>query len=193
MDLTKYQGVIFDMDGTLVDSMPSHIEAWRLTCEYFGYPFDAQYMNELGGVPTLETVELLNQKHSLYLPPEQVVRKKEQLWRETAATPPLIAITAEILNRCAGCIPVGVGTGAERAHAIATLKQHGLLEKLGAVVTATDVSKGKPHPETFLRVAELLSVPPQHCVVFEDTEIGKRAALEASMDCILVKNGQLIL
>ena len=52
VDLSSYKGIVFDMDGTLVDSMPAHMEAWRVTCENYGYPFDLDYMYSLGGVPT---------------------------------------------------------------------------------------------------------------------------------------------
>ncbi len=52
IDLSSYKAIIFDMDGTLVDSMGAHIDAWQLTCDAFGYPFDRDYQYSLGGVPT---------------------------------------------------------------------------------------------------------------------------------------------
>lgn len=191
MNLERYQGIIFDMDGTLVDSMPSHLEAWRLTCEHYGYPFELEYMNSLGGVPTRATVELLNDKFQQSHNASEVAIKKRQIWDQFTLTPPLIPVTYQIFQQYLGKRPIGVGTGAERSHAIDLLSHHQLLDKLDALITATDVSQGKPHPETFITVAEQMGVIPSQCIVFEDTDIGYQAAKRAGMDCVLVKNGQL--
>lgn len=193
MNLAKYDGIIFDMDGTLVDSMPSHIEAWRLTCEHYGYPFDLDYMWSLGGVPTQETVELLNRQYSLNHNPSEVAIKKRQIWDQMTLVPQLIEVTHGIFQQYQGVLPLGVGTGAERSHALELLEHHGLLNQITALVTATDVTNGKPHPETFLTVAAMMDVKPNKCLVFEDTDIGFQAAKSAGMDSILVKNGQLVL
>ena len=80
LDLTKYQGIIFDMDGTLIDSMGSHLQAWELTCHALGYPFDYDYMYSLGGVPTLATVDILNEKYGLSHDPDEVAKQKHQFW-----------------------------------------------------------------------------------------------------------------
>ncbi len=65
IDLSAYQGIIFDMDGTLIDSMGSHLQAWQKACEAYGYPFDYDYMYSLGGIPTVKTIEMLNEKFGL--------------------------------------------------------------------------------------------------------------------------------
>jgi HAD superfamily hydrolase (TIGR01509 family) len=72
------------------------------------------------------------------------------------------------------------------------LNEHGLLAQLSALVTADDVTQGKPHPETFVRAAELMGVAPQHCVVFEDTDMGRKAAVDGGMACFMVDNTRLI-
>ncbi|HAA99317.1 MAG TPA: carotenoid dehydrogenase, partial [Alteromonas macleodii] len=66
------------------------------------------------------------------------------------------------------------------------------LAQLSALVTADDVTQGKPHPETFVRAAELMGVAPQHCVVFEDTDMGRKAAVDGGMACFMVDNTRLI-
>ena len=191
VDLSAYEGIIFDMDGTLVDSMGTHMEAWRLTCDAYGYPFDEQYMYGLGGVPTRQTVEILNQKHQLSHSPEEVAMKKRAVWDNMDHTPTLIEDTLAVFKQYRPSMKIGIGTGAERPHAEHLLKHHGLLEQIDALVTASDVTKGKPDPETFLSVAEQIGVSPEKCVVFEDTDIGLQAAQRAGMDCILVKNGRI--
>jgi HAD superfamily hydrolase (TIGR01509 family) len=72
------------------------------------------------------------------------------------------------------------------------LNEHGLLAQLSALITADDVTQGKPHPETFVRAAELMGVAPQHCVVFEDTDMGRKAAVDGGMACFMVDNTRLI-
>ncbi|MEF1174561.1 HAD-IA family hydrolase, partial [Vibrio sinaloensis] len=84
------------------------------------------------------------------------------------------------------------GTGSQRKSALALLKQTELLPKLDAVVTATDVANHKPNPDTFLEAARQLGVNANACVVFEDTELGKRAAHSGGMDCIMVEGDQLV-
>ncbi|MEI8607156.1 MAG: beta-phosphoglucomutase family hydrolase [Pseudoalteromonas rhizosphaerae] len=191
LDLTKYQGIIFDMDGTLIDSMGSHLQAWELTCHALGYPFDYDYMYSLGGVPTLATVDILNEKYGLSHDPDEVAKQKYQFWLGLNHQPEIITETVDVLNYYHGKMPIGVGTGADRAHAIEHLTQTGLIDKIDALVTASDVRHGKPHPETFLSVAKQINIQPQNCVVFEDTQIGYQAAQAGGMDCILVKDGKI--
>ncbi|MDU0353315.1 beta-phosphoglucomutase family hydrolase [Paraglaciecola aquimarina] len=189
LDLTRYKAIVFDMDGTLIDSMGAHVKAWQQTCEYFGYEFDPEYMHSLGGVPTAQIAVLLNNKFALTHDPEVVAAKKRECWTALADDPSVIQQTCEVLDFYQGKLKMGIGTGSERKHALELLAKTGLDQKISTLVTASDVTNGKPHPETFLRVAELLGATPSECVVFEDTEIGRQAAEAANMDCILVKNG----
>lgn len=191
LDLSRYSAIIFDMDGTLIDSMGAHVKAWQMTCESYAYPFDPKFMHSLGGIPTRQTVVLLNQKFGLSHSPDEVANKKREFWLSLDESPSIIEETCAVLRHYRGKIKIGIGTGAERPHALDMLEKTGLLEQIEALVTASDVLNGKPHPETFLNVAQLLNVKPNECVVFEDTEIGRQAASAANMDCILVKNGQI--
>lgn len=191
LDLSAYQAIVFDMDGTLIDSMGSHGVAWRQTCDRYGYPFDPVYMHSLGGVPTDQTVVLLNEKYGLAHDVAEVARVKRELWEQLDEVPQLIPATVEVLKHYRSRLKIGIGTGADRGHALKMLAETGLLALVETVVTASDVVHGKPHPETFLTVAAQLGVAPEHCVVFEDTAIGQQAAAAAGMDCILVQNGEL--
>lgn len=191
-DVSSFDALIFDMDGTLIDSMGQHLLAWQQACAHFGYPFDVSYMNSLGGVPTDTTVELLNAKFGLSHDKDQVAAYKSARFTELASAPVTIDATVQLLENWYGKKPLGVGTGAEREHAIEQLSASGLLPKLGALVTASDVAHGKPAPDTYLQVAALLGVDPSRCVVFEDTHIGLQAATSAGMKAVLVVDGQLV-
>lgn len=191
LDLSRYSAIVFDMDGTLIDSMGAHVKAWQLTCEFYGYPFDPDYMYGLGGVPTKQIAVILNNKFKVSHSPDDVAAKKREYWSAIEGTPSVIQETWDVLTHYQGTLKMGVGTGSERKHALEVLAKTDIDKKITALVTATDVTHGKPHGETFLRVAELLGVEPEKCVVFEDTEIGRQAAQAAGMDCIMVKNGKI--
>ncbi|MDC8829671.1 HAD family hydrolase [Alteromonas gilva] len=191
VDLSVYEGIVFDMDGTLVDSMPAHMEAWRHACEHYGYPFDLEYMNSLGGVPTRQTVVILNEKFGVNHDPSAVAQYKREAWEAMKLEPVLIESTMAVFEHYRPSMAIGIGTGAERSHAEHLLSAHGLLARIDSLVTATDVSNGKPHPETFLTVARQMGIEPDKCVVFEDTDIGYQAARDAGMDCIMVKDGKI--
>ena len=166
IDLSNYKAIIFDMDGTLVDSMGAHIDAWQRTCKAFDYPFDRAYQHSLGGVPTIETVQLMNAKYGKNHNPSEVAVYKKQAFERLDHIPNLIQDTLEVFNHYKASMPIAVGTGSDKQHAQWVLDKHGLLSQLSALVTSDDVANGKPHPETFVRAAELMGVDPQFCVVF---------------------------
>lgn len=191
IDLSAYDAIIFDMDGTLVDSMGSHLVAWQQVCEHFGYDFDYDYMHGLGGIPTKATAVILNEKFGKDHSPDDVAIFKRDAWNALDHSPTLIPETLAVFEHNLGKKKMAIGTGSARAHAVELLTHHNILDKLDALVTANDVSNGKPHPETFLSAAQQIGVAPEKCVVFEDTKIGQQAAMAAGMDCILVIDGKI--
>tara|TARA_R110000868_G_scaffold133136_4_gene344581 strand:+ start:176 stop:778 length:603 start_codon:yes stop_codon:yes gene_type:complete len=190
-DLSRYKGIVFDMDGTLIDSMGAHGLAWQKTCAHFGYPYEGDYIHGLGGVPTREIVKLLNEKYGLSHDQDEVTEHKRQGFLKLDDKPMVIADTFSVMQRYQGILKMGVGTGSERGNAMRMLSESGLLERVETVVTASDVTYGKPHGETFLTVAKNMGLQAKDCVVFEDTEIGRLAAKNAGMDCIMVINGKI--
>ena len=192
-DLSRYKGIVFDMDGTLIDSMGAHDMAWQKTCEQYDYPYDSEYIHNLGGVPTRDIVGMLNEKHDLSHDLDEVTETKRQAFLELDDNPTVIEDTFAIMQRYQGILKMGVGTGSERGNAINMLTATGLLDRVETVVTANDVKQGKPHGETFLTVAKNMGLAAEDCVVFEDTEIGRQAAKNAGMNCIMVINGKVVL
>ena len=189
--LNQFEAVIFDMDGTLIDTMPAHMIGWQKTGEVHGFPYDADWHYSLGGVPTLGTAKLIVERYKLDLDPQLLAKTKKDLWEKLKTEPVVFAETFAVFKDLLGQKPVAVGTGSEKNHAIEVLGETGILENLNALVTADDVENGKPHPETFLKAAQQMGVNPANCVVFEDTQIGRQAALDAGMQCILVVDGKI--
>ncbi|KMK94174.1 beta-phosphoglucomutase family hydrolase [Aeromonas dhakensis] len=187
----QYDALIFDMDGTLVDSMPRHLDAWEATSAEFGLPFDRAQLNEYGGIPTRKIVAILAEQHGLSIDVEAFTRRKVALYMEHIQQVSVFPAMWELVRRCHGKVPMGIGTGSPRNQAESILKSTGLDAYIQVVVSADDVVNHKPHPDTFLQVAEQLGANPANCLVFEDTQIGLQAGRAAGMETVLVLEGEL--
>ena len=191
MDLSKYKGLIFDMDGTLIDSMPAHLKAWRQTCEVFEIPFDEAWFYSLGGMPTIKTAQAINHRYQQNFDTKRLADTKSQFFNDLNYKGEVIPATYQLLLDNKPSKKIAVGTGCRNSNALPLLTETNILPLLDALVTADDVERHKPNPDTFLQAAQRIGVEPRHCVVFEDTELGQSAALAAGMDCVLVVDGQI--
>jgi len=186
-----YDALIFDMDGTLVDSGQLHEHAWTETLKKYGIPIDRPFMRSLAGVPTKGTIEILLEKFNIKVDvsldemndfKEQVVHDSMHLYVKPTAL-------IEVAQRYHGQKPMAIGTGAYTEEAKNILQLCGLDKYIDTVVGADQVQHPKPAPDTFLRCAELLGIEPSKCVVFEDSKLGLQAAASAGMagiDVLLV-------
>lgn len=178
---TKAKGLIFDMDGTLADSMPVHFKAWRLTAEENGFKYTEKQFFETAGMPTHKIVPEINRALGLNLDPEKFSRRKEELFLENIKDVKLIEPVAEIVKRYYNKLPMSIGTGGKKRIAKLTLEIIGFDRYFDIIVSAEDVENHKPYPDTFLKCAELMDVVPEFCQVFEDGEMGLLAAKRAGM------------
>ncbi|MCW8329841.1 beta-phosphoglucomutase family hydrolase [Photobacterium sp. SDRW27] len=191
MDLSAYKGLIFDMDGTLIDSMPAHIQAWKQTCELFEIPFDETWFYSLGGMPTLKTAQAINRRYNQNFDTKRLANTKGEFFEALEYKGEVIPATYQLLLDNKSSKKIAVGTGCRQLNALPLLDETNILPHLDALVTADDVKNHKPEPDTFLQAALRIGLDPQQCVVFEDTELGKTAALAAGMDCVLIVDGEI--
>ncbi len=173
-----YAALIFDLDGTLVNSMPAHFEAWYLALEEHGSPgvFPEDIFYAMGGRPTRDIVEVLNDEQGLNLDPDAVAYAKRKHYLKVLDQVSEIEAVCDFARENRGIVPMAVASGGTRQIVEMTLKALGLSGLFDEVVTAEDVSSGKPAPDVFLEAAKRLGVNPADCVVFEDAAPGIMAA-----------------
>jgi beta-phosphoglucomutase family hydrolase len=181
-------GVIFDMDGVLVDSAEAHFAAWRRLGEEVGTPHERSFFNRTFG---MHNREIIPQWLGPAVPRDDVERlseRKEALYRDVAATTlePLDGVIELVEALAQEGFLLAVGSSGPPPNVELALEVLGARDLFRALSTAADVSEGKPHPEVFLRAAEKLGLPPSRCVVVEDAPQGVEAGLRAGCKVIAV-------
>jgi beta-phosphoglucomutase len=181
LHLTAGLGLIFDLDGVIIDSMPFHQRAWQ------------RYL-EATGIGTRDSLDFMHGQRN-----EEIVRgllgpeadsetvlahgaAKEQMYRDMLRErlgEHLVAGIAEWLEHVSA--PIALATNAERANVDFVLDGGGLRPYFDAIVDGSQVERPKPAPDVYLRAAELLDIPPRNCIVFEDSPVGVAAAAAAGM------------
>ena len=183
-----FAGYIFDLDGTLVDTMPLHYRAWDEAMRAVGLkcPLDEELFYSLGGVPTRQVAERIAQHYGLRIDVDRVFHEKEKLFMEIQKDAKVIAPTVAFAREAAKTRPMAIASGGPRDVVRRSLELAGLASLFKAVVTADDVVHGKPAPDMFLLAAKLLGVEPTRCLVFEDATPGFKAAAAAGMRVVRV-------
>jgi beta-phosphoglucomutase family hydrolase len=182
MNFDRFEALIFDMDGTLIDTMPVHEKAWRATLEKYELPVLPELMRSLVGVPTRETLLEICKVCDKHLTDLQVVcdfkiaQVKINL-AQTVRTTPVV----DTARQYWGKKPMAVGTGALTSEAMRLLKAAGIDKLFTVVIGADQVARHKPAPDTFLLAAAKLGAKPEHCAVFEDGDAGLKAAINCGM------------
>ncbi|MEO8269931.1 MAG: HAD family phosphatase [Aureliella sp.] len=174
--------LIFDCDGTLADTMPTHYSAWTWMLDQYGIPFPEEKFYGFAGKPTELIIRLLAEETGVAVHDVSAMSKlKEQRYVELidAVTP--IQVVLDIATRHRDHLPMAVASGGEGYVVAKTLEAIGLGDWFKVVVAAEDTERHKPEPDVFLEAARRLDVDPTGCVVFEDSDLGLLAAERAGM------------
>lgn len=193
IDLTKYDGLIFDLDGTLINTELAHNYAWQQAMARHGLTFDADLRTQIGGAPTIFMAQTFLKAAHSDLPAEQLVQEKNQILPEVLLTKSQPLPLVELVKSQYGKKKMAVGTGSDRDIVLSLLNYFDLLRYFEAVVSSNDVSNHKPAPDTFLQCANLLALQPKQCLVFEDADFGVQAAKSGEMDVFDVRVGRITL
>jgi beta-phosphoglucomutase-like phosphatase (HAD superfamily) len=185
------RGFIFDLDGTLADTMPSHYVAWCRVAARHGLTFPEPRFYSLGGVPTDKIAAMLITEAGLTLDPRAIALEKEQTYYDglgpggIRGIEPVLALARTHRERNEG--PLAIASGSVRRLVTRTLDALGIADWFAAIVAAEDTARHKPEPDVFLEAARRIGVDPAACLVYEDTDIGLEAARRAGMEPVDVR------
>jgi len=181
------QGIVFDCDGTLADTMPLHWRAWQVISRRHGFSLPKDRFYSLGGVPSRDILKLLSAEQGIALNPLAVAHEKEAEYLPLIAQVEPINTVVGVAREHYGKIPLAVASGGTRRVIEQVLQHLGIRSLFQAVVTSEDVVKQKPAPDIFLEAARRIGVPPQFCRAYEDTNVGMQAIRAAGMEAVDVR------
>ncbi len=187
--MAETHGAIWDMDGTLVDTGELHFEAWKEVCRELGRDFTREDFAATFGRRNPEIIAWLFGEKLDPRQMEELGSHKEEIYRAAARGGiSLLPGVADLLHglRDAG-FRQAIGSSAPRANLELILELTGIAPLFHAVVGMEQTQRGKPDPQVFLVAADLLGVPPERCVVFEDAVAGVEAARAGGMKCVAVR------
>jgi HAD superfamily hydrolase (TIGR01509 family) len=187
--MTRYEAVIFDLDGVLWDGEPLYHEAFNVVLRPFGHVLTAEEYTHIIGNSleaawawVLKRFDMTDDPESLYPLYDGAVL--ELMSDHIEPLPGARELVAELNRRN---VPVGLASASLRNWVDATLAGLGMTGQFGATVSASEVTQAKPAPDLYLKAAEKLGVDPARCVAVEDTRTGVRSAKAASMYAVQVR------
>ena len=197
--LEQAEGLVFDCDGTLLDTMPMYYESWSRVCAELGLKLSMERFYSFAGMSVRDIFDVLINEQKPNDQDRQITKVSkdgkittitlnaeycEQLKRHHAKQVSSVAghaeaidVVVDIVNRYHKKIPMAVASSGWRDHVVEGLERVGILDKFDAIVTADDpaVQHAKPAPDIFLVAAERMNVSPSKCVGFEDADFGMQA------------------
>src|SRR5258708_585689 len=186
-DLSQIQGVLFDMDGTIVDNMPYHRQAWQEFCKRFDVQITPQeFKYKTSGKKNKEIFPALFNRPFSDEEIQKYAEEKETLYRKiyTPHVKEISGLTRLIKTLKQKGIKVAVATTAPEKNRNFVLQALGFIDTFDTIVGDEHVINGKPDPEIFLTAARQLGIAPEYCIVFEDAPAGIQAARNAGMRSI---------
>lgn len=201
--LKDVDAVIFDNDGTMVDTMPIHHQAWEYALNKFGMTFPLEKFYAFAGMPLSAIVPRLAEEEGISPVPEndavtalrkEFHEKRGGRFAGVTAIPPVLQVF-HVARKMK--LKVAIASGGERKDVLGSLVGAGLIENdtmeaakqvFDSVVTAEDVEHGKPHPETFLLAAKEMGVAPERCVGLEDADLGLQGLVAGGMRAVDVRH-----
>jgi len=181
------KGIVFDCDGTLVDTMPLHWIAWSKLCKETGLTFSHDQFLNLAGVPGRKIIKMLGKEQGIEVDAEKLYSLKRSFFLEAMefvnVIPSVLKFALEGKRRG---IPMAVASGSSRVQVEKALEKAGISHLFVAVVGNEDYNNPKPHPDAFLTAVKKLGVKPTECWGFEDATLGlesiKKACFERAID-----------
>jgi beta-phosphoglucomutase-like phosphatase (HAD superfamily) len=181
------EGIIFDCDGTLADTMPLHWRAWQVITARHRLHLPEDRFYALGGVPSRDILKMLSQEQGIALDHLAVAREKEAEYLPLIAQVEPINTVVGVARANYGKIPLAVASGGTRKVIEQVLEHLGIRHLFKTIVTSEDVVNQKPAPDIFLEAARRIGVLPKYCRAYEDTDLGMEAIRAAGMEAVDVR------
>jgi beta-phosphoglucomutase-like phosphatase (HAD superfamily) len=175
------RGLLFDCDGTLVDTMPLHWQAWLETLREFGVEISQEFIAAYRGATVTDIVAAVSRATGKSIDVAAFVPRKQGRFRELLPGVQEIALVADVVRAHHTRLPMAIVSGGCRRNVLASLEATGLMRYFPVVLTSDDPFPGKPAPDILLEAARRLGVAPEFCQVFEDGDLGLDAAHRAGM------------
>lgn len=188
MTVTSFDAVLFDMDGTLIDTESLYMEEWIRAADMQGFALTDRLWHQMLGRPTVDCLAMMQEAFGTQFDVNAHIaewrpRLDQKLQHHIPVMPGVIALLDALRQNGKH---LAVATSATRKSAEAYLTTAGLRDYFSHVVTRDDVTQGKPHPEPFQKAAAALSIAPERCIALEDTEAGIRSAHGAGAIPIMI-------
>ena len=181
------QGLIFDCDGTLANTMPLHWRAWQLITQRHNLHFPEDRFYALGGVPSRDILKMLAQEQGRSFDHIAVAHEKEEAYLPLMGEVEPIHAVVEIAREHHGKIPMAVASGGTQKIICQVLEHLKICHLFAAIVTSEMVKHQKPAPDIFLEAARRIGVDPKCCRAYEDTDLGMKAIRDAGMEAVDVR------
>lgn len=184
----RIDSVIFDFDGTVVDSEPNYYEADRLLMAKYGINFTFDMKKEFIGRGNTKMMEELNKRYNLPVTVEEMTKEKNRLYLDIAlkSTPIYPEMLKFIKMLVREGIPLALASGTSSSILNRLVYHLELQQYFDAVISSDDVGKSKPEPDIFLEAAKKIHTEPKNCLVVEDSAFGIEAGIRAGMQIMAV-------
>ena len=187
IDENKVRGLIFDCDGTLVDSMPLHFQSWEFAFDQVNAVFRRDFFLTVSGMKETDVIHLYNKTFNNSLDADEIVRIKHDHFsghiHKVLPFDKIVDVAAGYLGR----LPLAVVSGSPESIVHGELDVLNIRHFFGIILTASDPFTPKPAPDLFLEAARRMNISPENCLVFEDGDSGLIAAERAGMQSIDVR------
>ncbi|MBS1446889.1 MAG: beta-phosphoglucomutase [Odoribacter sp.] len=191
------KGCIFDLDGVIVDTAKYHYLAWKEIASELGFEFTEKDNELLKGVSRMASLEILLNIGGINVCEEEKLKladKKNKIYlsyiTKMTSEEVLPGVRDFLEDLHQNGIQIALGSASKNAKTI--LKQVGIEDMFDAIADGTNVTQAKPDPEVFQKGAELLHLPAEECLVFEDAVAGVEAAHRAGMKCVGVSKREIL-